>query len=193
MKIPALTSALLLASVSLPALAAEPSAADLQAARTAVGALATQLQAELKKELSAGPAENAIPVCRDAAPRIAGELSRQGGMKVTRVSLKVRNPMLGTPDAWEQTKLQELEARLAKGEKPETLEVVDVVQEPTGRYLRLMKGIPVQTPCLACHGDPAKLSAPVKEKLAATYPQDKATGYSAGMLRGAISVKKALD
>lgn len=193
MKIHTLTAGLILAALSGQTLAAEPPAADVQAAKAAVAAMASQLQAELKKELSAGPPENAIPVCRDAAPRIASELSRQGGLKITRVSLKVRNPMLGTPDAWEQTKLQELEARLAKGEKLETLELAEVVQEPAGRYLRVMKGIPIQTPCLACHGDPAKISASVKEKLAAAYPQDKATGYSVGMLRGAFSVKKPLE
>jgi len=40
----------------------------------------------------------------------------------------VRNPLLGTPDAWEQQALQQLETRLAAGEKAETLEVAQVVE-----------------------------------------------------------------
>jgi len=37
-----------------------------------------------------------------------------------------------------------------------------------------------------------KLSPEVKATLAAEYPNDKATGYSAGMIRGVLSIKKAL-
>jgi len=32
----------------------------------------------------------------------------------------------------------------------------------------------------------------VKARLAADYPQDKATGYAAGMVRGIITIKRAL-
>ncbi len=175
------------------AFAADVPAADVQPLKAAVGALAGQLGAELKKELSTGTPESAIAVCKDAAPRIAGEISRQTGMKVTRVSLKTRNPMLGSPDAWEQAALQALDARFAKGEKPETLEVAEVVTEPAGRSLRYLKAVPVQPLCLSCHGTPSDITPSLKEKLAAAYPHDRATGYSVGQLRGAVSVKKALD
>lgn len=166
---------------------------DLAPARAAAGSLVQQLGAELKKELASNGPASAIGVCTEAAPRIAGELSRQNGWKVTRVSLKPRNPMLGTPDAWEQQALQTLEARAAAGAKPEQLELGEVVNEPAGRYLRYVKAIPVQPGCVACHGSASDIPDAVKTKLEASYPHDRATGYTVGMLRGAVSIKQPLS
>lgn len=189
-------AALFMASISftsLPVLAEDVPASELAAMRATVGSLAGSLGAELKKELNSNGPEAAITVCRDKAPQIAGDLSRKNGWKVTRVSLKVRNPLLGMPDAWEQSALQKLEARLAAGEKPETLDMAEIVTEPSGRYLRYAKGLPVQKLCLGCHGSTDDMLPNVKAKLSEVYPQDKATGYTVGMLRGAVSIKKPLD
>lgn len=175
-----------------PVMADEVPAADVAVMRDMAGKLAGQLAGELKKELTSGSPESAIQICRDKAPAIAGELSRQTGWKITRVSLKVRNPLLGSSDAWEQQALTKLQERLTAGEKPETLEVVEIVQEPAGRFLRYAKGLPIQMLCLNCHATPAKLDAGVQGALASAYPKDQATGYAAGMLRGAVSIKKPL-
>jgi hypothetical protein len=67
-----------------------------------------------------------------------------------------------------------------------------VVDTPSGKMLRYAKALPTQAVCLNCHGDPEKLSPEVKATLAAEYPDDKAVGYSAGMIRGILSIKKAL-
>lgn len=185
-----------LIALSLAALCAPAFAADQEAhvaeARQMAGNLAKQLGGELKKQLEAGGPESAIPVCRDKAPAIAGELSRQTGWRVTRVSLKTRNSLLGTPDEWEQGALKVLETRLAAGEKPETLEFSQVVDEPSGRVFRYMKGLPVAPLCTTCHGAPEGIPDGVKARLAAEYPHDKATGYKPGMLRGGISIKRPL-
>lgn len=161
-------------------------------AKAVIGPFAKQLQAANQKAIADGGFESAVGVCRDLAPKMAGDVSRQTGWKLSRVSLKVRNPLLGTPDAWEQKKLQEFEARLTKGDKPDTLVASEVVEEPAGKYYRFMKAIPVQEGCLACHGDASHISDGMKGKLKAEYPNDKATGYSAGQIRGAISVKRPL-
>ncbi len=181
------------ACASLPALAEEVPASEITALRATAGALAGGLVGELKKELNANGPEAAIAICRDKAPQVAGEMSRKNGWKVTRVSLKVRNPLLGTPDAWEQTALKKLQDRFSAGEKPDTLDMAEIVTEPSGRYLRYAKGLPVQKFCLACHGSPDDILPNVKAKLAEAYPKDKATGYAEGMLRGAVSIKKPLD
>ena len=55
-----------------------------------------------------------------------------------------------------------------------------------------MKALPTQALCLQCHGAQASLSPAVKEKLSALYPQDKATGYSVGQIRGAMTIRKPL-
>lgn len=150
--------------------------------------LAGTLLAEIQ---ASGPAA-AIGVCSTAAVAVASELSRHEGMRVTRVSLKVRNPMLGIPDAWEQRVLQDFEARLAKGEAPAALEFAATVDEPQGRYFRYMKALPVQELCLACHGPEDRIPADVKARLMRDYPKDRATGYRVGQIRGAISVKRPL-
>jgi hypothetical protein len=86
----------------------------------------------------------------------------------------------------------EFDRRLAAGEKPETLEFFEVVSEPQGRFQRYMKALPTQPLCLACHGDPAAMPEAVRATLAAEYPHDRATGYAAGQVRGAVTVKRPL-
>lgn len=149
-----------------------------------------QLGAANQKAVSEGGHESAIGVCRDIAPKMAGDLSRQTGWKLTRVSLKVRNPLLGTADAWEQKQLQGFAERAAQGEKPETLEVAEIVQEPAGKSFRYMKAIALQPGCVACHGE--QIADTIKAKLSADYPHDQATGYRIGEIRGAVSIKRPL-
>lgn len=156
-------------------------------------ALMKQLGSALKEEMSTTGAVGAIGACKDLAPRIAGEISRQKGWRMTRVSSKPRNPMLGMPDAWEQKVLVQFEARVAKGEDIDRISVAEVVEEPDGRYFRYMKAIGVQPLCLTCHGSPEQIPDPVKAKLVADYPMDRATGYRMGDLRGAFSIKQPLD
>jgi hypothetical protein len=171
---------------------AQDGAAMTAEARTAVKSLGQRLGAELKKELETGGPEAAIKVCKNVAPSIAGEISLANGWRVSRVSLKPRNALLGTADAWEQKVLADFDQRVAKGEKAEALEFSEVVAEPQGSYFRYMKAIPTQDLCQACHGTPDKIPAEVKARLQAEYPRDKATGYGIGQVRGAITVKRPL-
>ncbi len=61
------------------------------------------------------------------------------------------------------------------------------------RYFRYMKAIGTQPVCLTCHGTSEQIPANVEEALATSYPFDQATGYSAGDIRGAVSIKQPLD
>jgi hypothetical protein len=141
--------------------------------------------------MTEGGPVGAIGVCKVKAPEIAAAAMQKTGMKIKRVSPKNRNPK-GVPDDWETQALADLEKRLAAGEKPETLDMHAVVATADGKEFRYAKALVTQPLCLNCHGDPDKMAADVKAKLAAEYPGDKAVGYSAGMLRGVISIKKAL-
>lgn len=182
--------------LTFPALsqATENNLAERQAAaKAAAQSLGKQLSEKLQQEMAAGGPGKAIGVCRDVAPQIAGEISRANGWRVTRVGTRVRNPMLGTPDVWEQSVLEKFQQRIAAGEKPADIGFGEVVSEPGGQYFRFMKAIPVQEACLNCHGDAAKIAAPVQAELKQHYPFDRATGYSIGELRGAISIKQPLD
>ena len=164
----------------------------LAQSREAATSLLQQLGAQLRSTLADSGPEGSVAVCKNIAPELAGRLSREKGWKVARVSLKTRNPLLGTPDAWEQKVLEEFDRKVAAGEKAETLEFGEVVNEPAARYYRYMKAIPVQPLCLTCHGARDQISPSVMERLGADYPHDRATGYSPGQVRGAVTVKRPL-
>lgn len=170
---------------------AEEQAAMVADARKAAAALTQKLGGELKAALGDKGPEGAISVCKERAPQIAAEVSKQFGFEAKRVSPKNRNPA-GVPDAWEAEAQAGLEKRLAAGEKPETLDTWQIVSTPTGKQFRYAKALLVQPLCLNCHGDPAAISDGVKARLAAEYPLDKATGYAPGMVRGIVSIKRTL-
>ena len=108
------------------------------------------------------------------------------------MTLKPRNPMLGQPDPWEQAFLLEFDRRVAAGSKPEDLEAAIVVDEPAGKSMRYMKALPVAPMCLTCHGKTNDIPATVKATLSRDYPHDRATGYKAGEIRGAVTIKRPM-
>jgi hypothetical protein len=154
--------------------------------------LVSTLGAALKQALSESGPEAAISVCRDTAPLIANSLSRRTGWKVGRVSLKVRNPLIGQPDAWEQKILQRFDYEAAGGASAAKLVAAEIVTEPQGEYFRFMKALPVKPLCLTCHGTERTIPESVQIRLAKEYPNDAATGYAAGQIRGAVSIKRKL-
>lgn len=162
--------------------------AILTEARKVATMLPPKLIVALKEEISKTGPEGAIPVCKDMAPKMAGEISKETGWKIKRVSLKVRNDARAIPDAWEKAALEDFDKRAAAGEPPAKLEK----GEKVGNEYRFVKALPVQTLCLSCHGSAEQISPAVKEVLGKIYPNDHATGYSEGQIRGVISVRKPL-
>lgn len=166
--------------------------ARVEAARAATGDFVKQLGGTMKREMKAGGPTAAMKVCRDVAPGIANDMSINKGWKVTRVGTRVRNPMLGLPDAWEQRVLQDFEKRAAQGEKLETMSHFEVVEEPAGKSLRFMKAIGAAPQCMVCHGSAEQIQEPVRAQLKNLYPYDRAVGYKPGDLRGAVSIKQPM-
>ncbi|MGD8709866.1 MAG: DUF3365 domain-containing protein [Ectothiorhodospiraceae bacterium] len=168
---------------------------DIESRTEAADKLSAQFLGELKsalvEEMQQGGPAAAIGVCTDLAPEIAGRLSRETGWRVTRVGTRVRNPLLGMPDPWEQQALQKLQQELDSGAQP-PLSHSEIVEEPGGRYFRYVRAINVGGPCLACHGSKDQMSSEVRHLLAERYPHDQATGYALGDLRGAVSIKQPL-
>jgi hypothetical protein len=168
------------------AAAAIDKAALVDEAKSAVmalgGPLKTQLQAALK---TGGPAE-AVDICHKIAPELARSVSAEKGVDIMRVSLKNRNPELGAPNAWQAAVLNEFEARKQSGEDPKTLSYAQIVDN----QFRFMKAVPTAAVCLNCHG--SDLKPEVTAKLNEWYPNDKATGYQEGDIRGAFVVTKNL-
>jgi hypothetical protein len=144
------------------------------------------LKPQLKQALEEGGPMNAIGVCADIAPRIADSLSVQSGWTVKRVSLKSRNASRAVPDSWETKVLLEFDRRQAAGEKPADIRHGEVV----GGQYRYMQAQGVESVCLVCHGQ--GLAEAVTQALQVYYPDDRATGYSLGQVRGAISLSMTL-
>lgn len=161
----------------------------LSEARAVAGSLPPKLQASLQAEIGQSGPEGAIAVCKDMAPKIAAEITSQSGWKIKRVTLKARNASRAHPDPWEKAALEDFDARVAAGESPAQLEKA----AQFGNEYRYIKALPVQNLCLSCHGPKDQISPAVNAALDQHYPNDQATGYSAGQIRGAISVRKAIE
>lgn len=144
-------------------------AAQRDKALAAREAMFTRLNGRLMEVVgSEGPAA-AIAVCSEEAPQIAADTSREHGVSMGRTSFRLRNPK-NTPPPW-ATQL-----------------VADRVDEPTylsnGRKLAALLPIRLEATCLMCHGSEEAIPPPVKEALAKHYPEDQATGFQEGDLRG---------
>ncbi|MFI4898243.1 MAG: DUF3365 domain-containing protein [Phycisphaerales bacterium JB059] len=139
-------------------------------AALARGELFSTLLAELSEAIDAGGAANAINVCAVRAPAIAQDVSERHGVRIGRTSWKLRNPS-NRPPVW---------ADLAADDRPEELRFF---ADRSGRFGALLP-IRLAGNCLACHGAPSDLAPGVPEALARRYPDDRATGFKAGDLRG---------
>ncbi|MCW8832603.1 MAG: DUF3365 domain-containing protein [Colwellia sp.] len=144
------------------------------------------LKPKLKQALSEGGVSHAIKVCSVEAPLIAKMLSEKTQWQVKRVSLKARNNKTAKPDHWEASVLKAFNQRQSQGESAKTMAKVEM----TDNQFRFMKAQGVAPLCLTCHG--TKLTDEAKNALKKYYPEDQATGYSLGEIRGAFSLTKNL-
>ena len=184
------TALALALACALPVLAAEDDAL-LKEARSVATSIPPKLLEVLAEEIAKSGPENAIGVCREKAPAMAKAASEKTGWAIRRVSLKNRNPK-AVPDAWEKSVLEEFDRRVAAGEKPVTLEKGETIADGDRKMYRYMKALPTQELCVQCHGTPDKISPAVQARLKELYPDDKATGFNIGAIRGAITIKKQL-
>jgi hypothetical protein len=175
---------------------APPSTIDaslVQSTRGIAGELLGQLGEKLKAAMSTDGPVAAVSVCKESAPAIARQLSIANDAKVTRVGTRVRNQNMGVPNAWQKEALTQFEARLSQGEKAADIEFWQVADNGHGKSeLRYAKAIAIQPQCLSCHGSAQDIAAQLSEKLRIEYPNDQATGYSVGQLRGAVVVTRPI-
>ncbi|MEM9619299.1 MAG: DUF3365 domain-containing protein [Pseudomonadota bacterium] len=163
--------------------------ADIEAARAATGMLGARLKARLVETMSAGGPVAAIDVCNLEAPEIASAVSAETGLRVGRTALKLRNPA-NAPDAFERAVLARFAEEIAAGADPATLDHAEIIETAGGPVLRYMKPIMTGAPCTVCHG--TDISTEVKAAIDARYPEDAATGFALGEMRGAFTVSKQL-
>lgn len=161
----------------------------LYESRKIVKQFAGELKGELISSLKAAGPLNAISVCSQKAPEIANNISQEQGWKITRKSLKFRNPE-NAPDAWERRTLESFEKRKTNGEDVGKMEHYEVLNDEGKQVFHYMKAIPVGEPCLTCHGK--QLAPELKAKLKKLYPEDQSNGFSLGEVIGAFSISKSM-
>jgi len=159
-------------------------------ARQVSSELTEKVRGFLLQEIEKGGWVSAVKVCSERAQEMTREFNARVSHTVRRVSLKYRNPR-NRPDEYERRKLEEFD--LLTQRKALRNEYIEVVEEGGQRYLRYMRPLIALPLCLNCHGPKENISADVKAILAEKYPDDRATGFLVGDLRGAISVKIALS
>jgi Protein of unknown function (DUF3365) len=161
----------------------------LMDARQISSDLADKVRGLLLKEIDIGGFVGAVKVCSEMAQGITREFNARSGHTVRRISLRYRNPW-NMPDEYERRKLEELD--LLNKKKKIKNEYVAVIEEGGQKYLRYMRPLVAVPLCVNCHGPKENIPADVKTILAEKYPEDRATGFLVGDLRGAISVKIGL-
>lgn len=142
-----------------------------------------RLSSTLMTKIEESGISGAVGFCNLSALPITKEISANYGVEIKRTSLKIRNPK-NRPSGEEVSVLNDFEERLNKGDalKP----VVNLDREGRPHYYA---PILAQKKCLMCHGELGKnLSVPVDSIIKSRYPEDLATGYREGELRGIWSV-----
>ncbi len=152
----------------------EQTAALAQAEAAAKG-LGKALKTHLGKAIEESGPAGGLKACSEDAVGLTALVAGTQGARVGRASLRKRNPNNVGPD-WVQAWLQ------GQGERP--AEGVTGLHEIVDGTARFLGPIAIEAPCLLCHGE--TLAEDVQAELAARYPDDAATGYQLGDLRGAI-------
>ena len=137
----------------------------------------------LKAAMTTGGPENAIKYCNVNAQPLTDSLSKVFNARIKRTSLKLRNP-LNRPDSLEAYML-DLYAQIQKMQKP----MVGKTLLSKENEVRYFAPIIIKAQCLLCHGTVGREVAEETYALIKNYyPDDQATGYGEGQLRGIWSI-----
>lgn len=152
-----------------PAKLSEAQQAQQQKAVQAKDALAKAMLGELTQAMQAEGPVHAIEVCEKRAPAIAAEVGKQQGVRIGRTAVKLRSKQ-NVPPVWAANHVRSAQA-------PATF------VGPDGELGALFP-IKLQAQCLVCHGKPEVIGPDIRGALQMRYPDDQATGFAIGDLRG---------
>lgn len=177
-------SILITLALSLSLFAQETPQEIIETGQKVSGELLKQLGGKLKEKIQTEGLLAAAEFCNAKATTLTEEvnLHQLHGISVKRISLKERNPANKASEE-EAKVLQSMEESLAEKKLP-----AYVVTEDNGVYSYYKPLVIKNGLCLQCHGD-LSTNKELEAFYQKHYPQDKATGYKLGDLRGAILVK----
>ncbi len=160
----------------------------LARAQAAATDFSARLRQALQQEMAAKGAAAAVDFCRTEAPAIAAAVMAEHHVRLGRIAVpqRNRNPS-NSPQGWQGAVLSQFQMSFEHGVAAADLVFVQRDHLPAGTQLRLIRGIAVEASCLACHG--RQIGAPVAQAIVRNYPNDGATGFDVGDLRGALWVE----
>ncbi|KPJ89372.1 MAG: hypothetical protein AMS18_12505 [Gemmatimonas sp. SG8_17] len=147
--------------------------------------LAASLVTNLSAAIQEGGLTHAVDFCSSEAIRLTADVQDQlgRGLVIKRTTFKFRNPA-NAPDDLEAAALHYFESTLHEKDSLPSYYVQRVSTDEFRYYQPLL----VNQLCLQCHGNPGEIDPAVMQQLRARYPDDRATGYASGELRGLIRV-----
>lgn len=166
------------------ALAEAEAAHVVEVGSEAANRLAGALMQHLTAALAEGGPTAAIDFCSARALALTDSVNAAlEGVEVKRTSTRIRNPA-NRPDDLEAEALAWFANRIT-----ETGEVPEHMVQPVGdRTARFYRPLVANAMCVRCHGPADELDPAVRQALGQRYPDDEATGYAPGDLRGLIRV-----
>jgi len=141
------------------------------------------LSSNLSGAMQEGGVEKAVRYCNLAAYPLVDSLSKVHQAEIRRTSLRVRNEK-NQPTQAEKEALAAYQQGYDKGENlsPRVLRV--------GEDIAFYAPIMMQPLCLKCHGEEGKdISETDLATIRRLYPNDRATGFHEGELRGMWSIQ----
>lgn len=189
MKFSPLITAMLVLLCFAPSACSKPKLSEAKAqqfAQSVMRDVLPDMVLALEQKVSQSGAAAAVPFCNEFAPKYGklkmdtwapkavAELGAKS-FKFRRISARNRNPKNAPNEA---------QARILENWEKGTIK--PAFYEDAGKFYT-MHPIKISQPlCLGCHGSATDIDAKTAAEISKLYPQDKATGYRLGDLRGAF-------
>ena len=136
------------------------------------------LRKSLTHAIGANGVEGAITFCNERAYPITDIYADT--VTIKRTSLRYRNPN-NKPDTLEESILKEMTSGQTKMKTPQPI----IVRDNKNAEVHYFKPIMMQGMCLNCHGKPnTQISESVISRIHDLYPDDRATDFKEGDVRG---------
>lgn len=143
--------------------------------------LLQKLGGELKSQMQTNGAMGALRFCSQNALTLTEQIAKESKTSIKRISINNRNPV-NKADKDETDLLNEWD-KLVKNGQPLPAQKLVKVSDSTVTYYKPI--VINNETCLKCHGN---VEGELAKAIHATYPEDKATGYKMGDLRGMIAI-----
>lgn len=142
------------------------------------------LSGNLGAQMKQGGPSQALPFCNLRAIPLTEEIAKQEQVTIKRVAKLYRNEE-NKPNSEALGIINKYETALKKGEELTPV----LISSPSGKP-QFFAPIMINKKCLACHGTVGlEVSQKTDSLIKILYPNDLATGYKIGDLRGVWSIK----